>query len=158
MYIGITGIDHPRSDFSVIVYLSGCEHNCLECQNPDLQEIQYQSVDYIYDRVESTLTTLPAIDALVFSGGDPLHPSNVYTVRNIMRAYQLKYCIYTGYNVEYVKTLNLPKFELLKCGKYDNKLSQKSGKYKDKFVLASSNQCFYDTNYNIISENGVLYL
>jgi organic radical activating enzyme len=95
---------------------------------------------------------------VVFSGGDPLFKENLEFVKEFLIKYGSLYniCIYTGHNIEYVKENNIKGFKYIKCGTFDNSKKRLSGNFGDQFILASSNQNFYDENYNLISEDGIL--
>jgi organic radical activating enzyme len=95
---------------------------------------------------------------LVFLGGDPLYKNNLelttYLVNNLKDEFNI--CIFTGYDIEYVKKLNIDGVKYWKCGTYDQTKSRQSKKTDKEYVLASPNQDFYDGNYNKLSENGIL--
>ena len=93
---------------------------------------------------------------LVISGGDPLYGRNTEVVREILclnRYFDI--CIYTGYTMDVVKSLDLTGFKFLKCGKYEVAQAQVSSKSDEKICFASRNQKLYDSNYNLISDDGI---
>ena len=64
----------------VVLWVAGCNHCCRECQNP---------------------ITWDPIGGITFSGGDPLHPSNISTVTALAKKIREKYpnktiWLYTG--------------------------------------------------------------
>ena len=65
-------------------------------------------------------------------------------------------CIFTGYDIEYVKQTGITGVKYWKCGKFDEKNLRESKKTDKEYILASPNQDFYDSNYNKLSENGIL--
>lgn len=160
MILGHTFLDypHPEKD-AVIVYLCGCEHNCYNCQSPELQEFindtqcYFTAIQKIQDRIRSC-----KVDSLVISGGDPLHPKNLCLTKTLCRWFKnvekMNICIYSGYDLEHIKTLKIEGFDYIKGGKYVESLKQLSDKTDDYIQFASSNQFLIDTNYNVVSENG----
>lgn len=100
----------------VVLWVSGCNHHCYGCHNPqthdpesgrkmtveDLAEIiQYLRNDYV--------------SGITLSGGDPLYPENRQSITSLV-AYIKKYFpnktiwLYTGYTWEKVKKLSLMKY------------------------------------------------
>ena len=75
-----TFLDYPSpDDTAVIVFLPGCSHKCLGCQNPDLQQLheeysEKESKDII-ERINNMCLRCDT-NKLVLSGGDPLNPCN----------------------------------------------------------------------------------
>ena len=155
-----TYLDYPSPDGnSVIVYFTGCEHHCPGCHSPLLQKVDKYSesnkeiLDKIIDYCKRADT-----NKLVFLGGDPLYKNNIeltkFLVNNLNAAYDI--CIFTGYDIEYVKNLNLQGVKYYKCGKFDQTKLRQSKKTDDEYILASPNQNFYDGNYNLLSKDGIL--
>lgn len=155
-----TWLDYPSpEDNAVIIYMTGCDHKCPGCHSPLLQKA------LPYDEDEETMllrikTYAHRADTnkLVFLGGDPLYKNNLelttYLVNNLKDEFDI--CIFTGYDIEYVKKLNIDGVKYWKCGTYDQTKSRQSKKTDKEYVLASPNQDFYDGNYNKLSENGIL--
>lgn len=155
-----TYLDYPSPDGnSVIVYFTGCEHHCPGCHSPLLQKVDKYSesnkeiLDKIVDYCKRADT-----NKLVFLGGDPLYKNNIeltkFLVDNLNKMYDI--CIFTGYDIEYVKNLNLQGVKYYKCGKFDQTKLRQSKKTDDEYILASPNQNFYDGNYNLLSKDGIL--
>jgi anaerobic ribonucleoside-triphosphate reductase activating protein len=164
MNISITFSDYPDNEsLATIIYFDGCIHNCINCQNKELQ---------IYKNKESISTTLIIDDLrkacydnktnkIVFSGGDPLYSLielNDERIRYILYSlYELKYeiCIYTGYDIDTVKRNNLIGFKYIKCGRYNYQKKQASEKTDGYIQFASNNQELYDSDYHLLSKNGL---
>ncbi len=158
--IQITWQDYPTSeDHALLVYSIGCEHGCKNCHNTILKtgkNIIDLSVNELYERLLQ-MSDKEKTKKIVFSGGDPLY-KNLESIKEFLSINKdFDVCIYTGYDIEYVKQNNVVGFSFLKCGKYDEKLKQSSGKNDDYIKLASINQNFYDADFNQLSENGALY-
>ena len=154
-------IDYPDpTDWANIFYFAGCEHNCKSCQNKDLQNLkngQNISPDGLYT-LASTLSEKNKTKKIVFSGGDPLSIHNISDIKYFSQRYgkEFEICIYTGYNIEYVKQNKITGFKFIKCGNFIESQKRESGNFEKKFILASPNQNFYDANYNQISNEGIL--
>jgi len=162
--IGLTFIDYPDPSLpAVIVYFLGCDHNCFSCHNPDFQNINYRnkkllSINDLYLEIIK-LCNISKTNLVVFSGGDPLNPFNRDFVRLFINKYKynFRFCIYTGYDIDYVKKYDIKGFTFLKCGKYDSSLHQVAQKTNDFIQFASKNQILYDKDFNVVSKNGRYY-
>lgn len=154
-------IDYPSPNtWSIIIYMSGCEHKCPGCQNFELQKpdqgkiyTEYSLIPAIKDFAKSNRT-----NNIVLSGGDPLYKTNLDTTNCILNNLSLDYniCIYTGYDINYAKSLCIKGFKFIKCGTYDQTKKCPSGNFETYIQLASTNQNFYDSNFNLLSKNGRL--
>lgn len=100
----------------VILWVSGCKHNCPGCHNPDTHD---PSSGLIFDQqTENRLFELlkpTYIDGITFSGGDPLHSSNIETVARLARRIKTEMpnktvWLYTGYLYEQISDLELLKY------------------------------------------------
>lgn len=92
----------------VILFVSGCNHQCKECQNPQTWDCK-SGIPFDEDSMKEILNELKNdyIDGITFSGGDPLHESNVRTVFDICQEVRHLYpektiWVYTGYKWEEV--------------------------------------------------------
>ena len=76
----------------VTLFVSGCEHRCKNCFNPETWCFTYGE-----EFTEETLTVLlklaePSyISGLSLMGGDPAHPKNWPTVKNLVKKFKSKY-------------------------------------------------------------------
>lgn len=160
-----TFIDYPSADdWAVIYFFSGCCNNCANCQNIKLQSVEQTTYKSVISSAEDLYnivivdTKRNSTNKIVFSGGDPLFDSNRQLIKQFLDKYgnEFDICIYTGYSIENVQQFGIRNFKFIKCGKYDETCKQISEKTEDHIQLASTNQNFYDSNYNQISINGVL--
>lgn len=155
-------IDYPDpTDWANIFYFAGCQHNCKSCQNKDLQNFKKGkeiSPKDLYT-LASTLSEKNKTKKLVFSGGDPLSIYNINDIKYFSQQYGKEFdiCIYTGYDINYVKQNKIIGFKYIKCGPFVEEHQRESGNFEKKFILASPNQNFYDANYNQISKEGILF-
>ena len=108
----ITFIDFPTvDDWAVIIYFAGCSNNCVNCQNKELQNPDYKSSILSIQDEENLFNFIKDIckkqdtNKIVFSGGDPLYPTNREIIKNFLNKYGSLYdiCIYTGYSIDDVK-------------------------------------------------------
>ncbi len=170
--IDATWLDYPDSESqAVIVYFSGCSHNCEGCQNKKYQNFEndesYQiEINELIDLVDKACRK-NRTNKVVFSGGDPFFPRNVFEVAlaidQLRDHYSLDICVYTGYNIEDVKKIYenpslsaLSKPTFFKCGKYLEGLRRESwGKTDQDMRWVSTNQNLYDENFNLVSPDGI---
>ena len=115
-YQKITKCDTANGDgVRVILWVSGCEHHCEDCHNPQTWH-PYSGEEF----TESTYLELvealnkPWIDGLTLSGGDPFHPLNRVSLAMLLNTLKSKFpnktiWCYTGYTLE----------ELLNRGRHD---------------------------------------
>lgn len=156
-----TWLDYPSPDGNaVIIYMTGCEHHCPNCHSPLLQEVRPYDEDKetMLARIKNYAKRSDT-NKLVFLGGDPLYKVNnldltTFLVNNLKDEFDI--CIFTGYDIEYIMQLNLKGVKYWKCGTYDQTKARQSKKTDTEYVLASPNQDFYDSEYNKLSENGIL--
>lgn len=155
----LTFLDYPEDDWAIIVYFLGCSLNCNGCQNEILKDWDSHSSEYLYlsfyglDNLLERETKKNFTKNVVFSGGDPLYKKNLNELKIFLGSYGWKYniCIYTGQDINTVKNYNLTNFKYLKCGHYNKNLLQNSVKLNNgKIILASSNQEFYNHNYEVL--------
>jgi organic radical activating enzyme len=154
----VTWTDYPDNhSVAVLIYMSGCEHNCLGCQNDHMQEprqvtqVPLNLIDLIKLELRRNLT-----DKIVLSGGDPLFHANIKTTQYILDNISANICIYTGYDIEYVKQSNLTGYAFIKCGPLSGP-RRVSGKTNQYLRFATSNQELYDCNNNQVSVNGTYF-
>ncbi|MBO4902627.1 MAG: anaerobic ribonucleoside-triphosphate reductase activating protein [Lachnospiraceae bacterium] len=102
-YHNITKADMLNGDgLRVVLWLSGCSHNCKGCQNPITWDpegglpFDEDAKKEIFEQLD-----LPYISGITFSGGDPLHTANLTGVRELIDEIREKYpdktiWLYTG--------------------------------------------------------------
>lgn len=155
-----TLLEYPSKDGNAIaIIFTGCPHHCIGCHSPNLQkdEDYFEDINDLIKRIE-IYAKRANTNKLVITGGDCLYLKNLDYTRQIVDKLNKNYdiCIYTGYDIDYVKKLNLNDVKYYKCGKFDYTKRRDSEKTDFHFILASPNQNFYDGNYNLLSENGIL--
>lgn len=92
------------------LWVAGCEHRCLECQNPETWNptVGKPFNEDAMHLIESQLKQ-PRCAGLTLSGGDPLHPNNRDTIYKIVRRVKEKYpnksiWMWTGYAWEQIQS------------------------------------------------------
>ena len=102
-YHNITKDDMLNGDgLRVVLWVAGCNHCCRECQNPVTWDpngglpFTEKEENEIFTELEKDY-----ISGITFSGGDPLHPSNISAVTRLAKKIREKYpdktiWLYTG--------------------------------------------------------------
>lgn len=130
---------HVRS----VVFISGCNHKCMHCHNPETWSFTYgkeftkEEQIKICERIKNN----PLVKGLTLSGGDPLYSSKeVIEFIELYKQYNPNHDIwlYTGFvwediKEEYIDLLNL--IDVLVDGKFDSRKRNLGLKFK-----GSSNQ------------------
>lgn len=165
-YHDITHEDEKNGDgIRTVLWVSGCEHHCPGCQNP--QTWEYNSgIPFDKNALNEILTSLKPdyITGITFSGGDPLHPNNLEEVLHLcmiikrIRADKTIW-LYTGYTYEcllscknfYFKEI-LKLVDVLVDGRYDETLRDVELKWR-----GSSNQRVIDVQKSLKSGEVVLH-
>lgn len=126
-YHNITKADMLNGEgVRVVLWVAGCNHHCHKCQNPETWDVN-GGIPFDSDAINEILTELqkPWCDGLTLSGGDPLHPNNRQTVKELCSIVKANFpnktiWCYTGYEWDEIKNLSiLRKIDVLIDGKFD---------------------------------------
>lgn len=90
----------------VVLFVSGCEHRCNGCHNPQTHdpssgiEFTKTAEDEIFEQL-----SYPYTKGLTLTGGDPLHPNNYATLLALCKKVKNTFAnkdiwLYTGYRIE----------------------------------------------------------
>lgn len=147
----------------VVIWVSGCSHHCLECQNPQTWD---KNSGIIFDNSakEEIIEQLKNnyISGVTWSGGDPMHKDNVETVLKFTEKIhdlfpEKNIWLYTGYTFEEIMNdINLKRKQLLDLcdvlvdGEYKKELRDISLHW-----CGSSNQRVIDVK-NTLKENKII--
>ena len=110
------------------VYVSGCNHKCKGCHNPQTWDFNqgYLITEEVVQDLIKSIKNNPLLSGITFSGGDPLFTTNIDLIREFLNKYgnEFDICIYTGHSIDYVKENNISGFKFIKCGKYIPELAK----------------------------------
>lgn len=142
-YQGITQTSFNNGEgMRTVLWVSGCEHHCKNCQNPDTWNANSGKPFDAEAKIELfKALNRKWIDGLTLSGGDPLHPANRAEVTRIAKEVKEHFpekniWIYTGYTYEDVNSLEVMQYvDVVVDGKFVEELADKDCKY-----VGSSNQ------------------
>lgn len=89
----------------VSLWVSGCNHNCNQCQNPQTWNIN-SGIPFDKDAEKELFEALEKnyISGITFTGGDPLYENNLQDVLNLVNKIRLlmpnkTIWLYTGYTL-----------------------------------------------------------
>lgn len=158
-YHNITTDDMLNGDgLRVVLWCSGCEHRCPNCQNP----ITWDPNDGLLFDNEAMIELMnklgkPYIAGLTLSGGDPMYPSNRDEVLKICRTAKELYpskniWMYTGYLFEDIKDEPILEYiDVLVDGPYIEALSDPKAHW-----VGSINQKIIDTQKTINNDYEII--
>ncbi len=93
-----TTADGPGVRYAV--YVSGCEHHCKGCHNPQTWDFEAGTELDIY-QIKAEIAANSLLDGLTVSGGEPLHPRNVDGTLRLLSEFQhMNIWLFTGYLYE----------------------------------------------------------
>lgn len=169
-----TWLDYPDNEsLSVLVQVLGCDHKCLNCSNPKLQDFSGEGLDkgsslisyiswnapgFFYSALENKCKSLKT-NKVVIGGGDPLYKENLPFIKSFLEWHGNKFdiCLYTGHDINYVIDNKIQGFTYIKCGVYNEKLKQKSEKKDNYMQWGSKNQELYNEYFDLLSHEGRYY-
>lgn len=160
-YHNITKCDMLNGEgLRVVLWLSGCEHNCYNCQNPQTHS-KDGGIPFDEKAKEELFEALSKdyIKGITFSGGDPLATYNRDAVLRLAWEIVFKFpdkdiWIYTGYKWEEVQNFSgIFAIDVLVDGKYVEALNTPSPKW-----CGSSNQRIIDVHESENKGEVVLYV
>ena len=100
----------------VVLWVSGCNHRCHECQNPITWDVN-NGVEFDEDAEKELLDDLKKnyVEGVTFSGGDPLHTQNRDEITRLAKKIKDEFpskdiWLYTGYLWEDIKDLEIVKY------------------------------------------------
>ena len=146
----------------VTLFVSGCDHYCNGCQNPETWDTK-SGIPFDNTAIEEIFKQLDNdyISGITFSGGDPLNANNRVEVCSLIHQIRLKYgksksiWIYTGYTwEEIVNTLTpvLLGVDVLIDGMFDKDLADVNYHW-----AGSTNQRVIDVQRSLEEKKVILY-
>jgi organic radical activating enzyme len=163
VFYDTTFSDYPDPiNIAVIVFLSGCSHNCKGCQNPALQKIHEKFSEQKNKQIVEKIKKLCKdnnTNKVVLSGGDCLNDCNISTTKKILNELSEDFdiIIYTGYSIEEVHKKGITGYKFIKCGKFDCNNIQPVKKTDEYIQFVNKTQNLYDHSEKQISANGRYY-
>lgn len=158
-YHNITKDDMLNGDgLRVVLWLSGCNHNCKDCHNPITWDIR-GGISFDQAAEEELFEELgkPYVSGITLSGGDPLHPDNREDVSGLIdricdRFPNKTIWLYTGYDWEDIAELScIKKVDVVVDGEFILALKDQKLHWK-----GSSNQRVIDVQRTLLT--GVIAL
>lgn len=143
----------------VSIFVSGCEHRCKNCFNPETWNFKYgkeftkQTMELIVE-----LAKPDYISGISILGGEPMHPKNREEVIKLIRSFKEAYpnktvWLWTGYLIEDIfEDLIDSGIDVIVDGKFIEELKDLRLKYR-----GSSNQRVIDLKETTKTGNIVLY-
>ena len=113
-YHNIISDDMNNGDgLRITLFVSGCDHHCLNCHNPETWDIcsgilfDKDAENELFDKLKPDW-----LSGITFSGGDPLHPSNRDEILRLSKKFKELFpnktaWLYTGYEFEEIKNLEI---------------------------------------------------
>ena len=96
----------------VVLFVSGCNHKCYHCQNPQTWDVN-SGIEFDLAAKEEIFEQLNKdyISGITFSGGDPLHSNNLHEIYSLILEIRNKFphktiWLYTGYDFDELKKSN----------------------------------------------------
>lgn len=126
-----------------VVFVSGCSHNCKNCQNKTMQDYGYGDNVTVYDVFERIKSNIPIITGVTFSGGEPFDQAEALSeLAAEIKKLGLNVWSYTGYTYEEIlksgdknKLKLLHSIDTLVDGPFIEELKEGAPKY-----MGSTNQ------------------
>lgn len=143
----------------VVLWVSGCNHYCQNCQNPQTWDIDKGApfdIDALFEICDYLDKSY--ISGITFSGGDPLLPDNCEIVCSISVLIKKYYptktqWLYTGYTWDEIKDLPIMKYlDVVVDGKYKDDKRDITLKWR-----GSSNQRVIDVQKSLAENKVVLW-
>ena len=130
----------------VVLWVSGCNHHCFNCQNPQTWD-ENSGIPFDDNAEKELFEALdkPYISGITFSGGDPLYPNNRSEVTRLAKRIKTELpnktiWLYTGYKYEEVKDLEIMQYvDILVDGEFIQELADNNLHWR-----GSSNQRVID--------------
>lgn len=158
-YIEIKECDIANGEgIRVSLWVSGCEHHCNECHNPQTWELKNGKKFSMSELIQiEKLLNKNYISGITFTGGDPLHPKNIDVITSISKSLKENYpnktqWLWTGYKWEDIKHLPIMhNIDVLIDGKYEKDKRDITLKWR-----GSSNQRIIDVQKSLLLEKIIL--
>lgn len=143
----------------VVLWVAGCSHHCRQCQNPVTWDPE-GGLPFTDKEREEIFSILDRdyISGITFSGGDPLHPSNIEGVTALAREIRERYpdktiWLYTGSLWEEVESLEIAEYlDVCVDGEFEAEKKERLLKWK-----GSANQRVIDVPASLAQGKVILH-
>lgn len=119
------------------IWFCGCSHSCKGCSNPELWQRQEKykiSIDAVLELIHQISNANP-VDGFTITGGDPMEQSEeLQHLLKMLKPISDDILVYTGFEIEELKEIQLKNISILIDGKYKEELNDNS------LLRGSSNQ------------------
>lgn len=147
------------SGLRVVLWVSGCEHRCVGCHNPETWDIN-SGIPFDINAENELFEALnhDYISGITFSGGDPLHIQNRSEIRRLINRFKKEFpnkniWLYTGYLFEDIKDLDfIEDIDVLCDGRFSLYLKDENTHW-----VGSTNQRVIDIKETLDKNRIVLY-
>lgn len=154
-----TGSMLNGSGLRTVLWVSGCEQHCPNCQNPQTHP-KDSGITFDEEAEEELFESLKPdyIAGLTVTGGHPLEEYNYSEVFRLCKKYKQLFpnktiWLYTGYTWEHIKDLEIMKYIDVLCdGRFVQELADVNYPY-----AGSTNQCLIDVQKSLKSGCKILY-
>lgn len=159
-YHNITKDDMLNGDgLRVVLWVSGCNHHCKNCQNPQTWD-KNSGIPFNLDTLFEICDYLDKsyISGVTFSGGDPLLPNNREIIQAISTLIKFYFptktqWLYTGYRWEEIKDLPIMEYlDVVIDGQYEDNKRDITLKWR-----GSSNQRVIDVQESLKQDKVILW-
>ncbi|MDD4804874.1 MAG: anaerobic ribonucleoside-triphosphate reductase activating protein [Candidatus Pacebacteria bacterium] len=160
--MNLAGIIHESivdgQGIRTVLFISGCKHNCYNCQNKELQNKNYgiPFTSAIENKIINYIKNDILVDGITLSGGDPMYSAKelIPFLQKFKTAFPNKTVwLYTGFLFESIQDNPIMNYiDVVVDGKYDEKLNDYQQIFK-----GSSNQRIIDTQKSLQNNQIVLY-
>ena len=160
--MNIAGIVHESLIDGVgvrtVIFISGCKHNCPNCQNKNLFDFNYgkpfdkDMQDYVINYIKSDVL----VNGLTISGGDPIYSEDelLSFVKQVKQETNKDIWLYTGFNYEDIKDHEILKYiDIIVDGQFEIANKDTTLKFK-----GSSNQRIIDIKKSLEKNEVVLWM
>ena len=143
-----------------VIFVSGCIHNCLGCQNQVMQDFNYGDSVSIDSLMQKIVKNMPIIKGVTLSGGEPFESALALSkLSEEVKDLGLNIWCYSGYTYDEIinsgdseKLRFLSLIDVLIDGKFHEELKADASKY-----TGSSNQRIIDVGKSILENEIILW-
>ena len=138
----VSNDDPTLETISLTLFVAGCPRRCLNCQNPELQEVNSKNHKLLtLDQVKEIINDkLCLIKSVTFCGGDflPLYEIQLIELVKFCKSINLKTILYTGELFENINDYLKKDINIIVDGPYLH------NKKTNRFPASSNQRCWID--------------